>query len=91
MQRSQEIACPTLWRVLSLENMDNKRIQQLADFFYGSDDSNSVPIRIMASTGMFGGFDFDKDGFTELLFILRDSVNLKDDLSKFREKYEDRD
>lgn len=69
--------------------MDDTRIESLADFFYGSDNASSVPLRIMASTGAFSGFDFDKEGLIALLYILRDSIDLKKDLSVFREEYGD--
>ncbi len=69
--------------------MDDKRIQELADFFYGSDEVGDVPLRIMASTGAFGGFDFNKQGLVDLLCILRESSDLATDLSDFREKYGD--
>ena len=67
--------------------MGKKRTQKLADFFYGSDDVSNVPFRIMASTGMFSGFDFNKKGFIELMNILEVSENLKEDLINFKEKY----
>jgi len=67
--------------------MDEKRIQKLADYFYGSNDVSGVPLRIMASTGMFSGFDFDKEGFIELMKILQMSENFKKDLINFKEKY----
>lgn len=67
--------------------MTKKRIDKLADFFYSSDNSKDIPIRIMASSGQFSGFDFPKDGLVKLLEILNNSQNLKDDLLKFREEY----
>lgn len=67
--------------------MTKKRIEELADFFYGSDDANKVPLRIMASTGQFGGFDFNRSGLVELLTILESSEDLKTDLLKFRSDY----
>ncbi len=69
--------------------MDDTRIELLADFFYGSNNAENVPLRIMASTGAFSGFDFDKNALIELLKILRDSMTLKEDLSDFRREYGD--
>jgi hypothetical protein len=67
--------------------MTKKRIKKLADFFYSSDNSEDVPIRIMASSGQFSGFDFSKKGLIELLEILNKSENLKEDLLNFRNEY----
>lgn len=67
--------------------MTEKRIKELADFFYSSNNSDEVPIRIMAATGQFSGFDFSKVAFIELMKILNKSMNLKEDLLNFREEY----
>lgn len=67
--------------------MTKKRIQQLADFFYSSDDANDVPIRVMASSGQFSGFCLSKKEFIELMKILNTSTDLKTDLLLFREEY----
>lgn len=69
--------------------MNKKRVNELADFFYGSNNSNDVPIRLMATTGMYSAFDFSREGFIELLEILSNSKDLKTDLLKFRNKYEE--
>lgn len=65
------------------------RIQELADFFYSSDDSNVVPLRIAIITGRYTGSDLTKENFIKLLSILNSSNNLKEDLIKFREEIED--
>ncbi|MBU1122366.1 MAG: hypothetical protein KKF54_06710 [Candidatus Omnitrophica bacterium] len=69
--------------------MDKKRINEIAEFFYSSNNASDVPLRIMATTGMYSAFDFPKEGLIELLHILNKSKNLKDDLMKFREKYDE--
>lgn len=67
--------------------MTQKRIKEVSDFFYSSDDSDKVPIRIAATTGQFGGFDFPKDGLIRLLTIIDKSKNLRRDLLTFRNDY----
>ena len=67
--------------------MTSKKIQQLADFFYSSDDANDVPVRISIMTGQFSGFDLSQTAFIELLKILNNSISLKKYLEEFREKY----
>jgi hypothetical protein len=69
--------------------MTNKRIQKLADFFYHSDDSNDVPLRIAITTGQYSGSDLTKNGFIKLMEILAKSKNLKTDLYNFREELYD--
>ena len=68
--------------------MTKDRIRELADFFFSSDDSNDVPIRLACYTGRYTGFDLNKESFIELFTILNKSKNLKMDLLQFREKEE---
>ena len=68
--------------------MDKQRINTLADFFYSSDYSNEIPIRLTAMTGSYTGFDLSKEAFIELLIILNESKDLKKDLSELRRKYD---
>ena len=63
--------------------MTNKRIKELAGFFYSSNNSNDVPLRLAITTGQFLGFDLQKEDFIELLILLRKSKNLKIDLKEF--------
>lgn len=51
--------------------MDNKRIVELADFFYSSDETGEVPFRLSLSFGM-GGADITYDGFIRLMKYLSD-------------------
>jgi hypothetical protein len=69
--------------------MNKERMQKLADFFYSSDDSNVVPLRISIITGRYGGADLNRENFTKLLFILNNSDHLKEDLTGFLEDIED--
>lgn len=69
--------------------MNKKRVQELADFFYSSDDSKIVPLRISVITGRYTGAGLTKENFIKLLFILNNSVQLKEDLAKFLEGLED--
>jgi len=62
--------------------MTKKRIKKLADFFYSSNSSTKVPLRIAITTGMTGN-DLTKQQFIELITILSNSVNIKDDLREF--------
>jgi len=71
--------------------MKKERVLELADFFYSSDDSNIIPLRIAIITGKYTGTDLTKENFMRLLSILSDSSNLKEDLLKFREGLEDED
>ncbi len=66
------------------------RVEQLADFFYASDSSADVPLRIACSTGRYTGIDLDRDGFISLFGILSKSNNLKEDLFSFLERYYER-
>jgi len=66
--------------------MTNKRIQELAEFFYNSNDSNDVPLRISITTGQYSGNDLSPKEFIKLMNILKKSKNLKEDLYKFREE-----
>jgi len=63
--------------------MDKNRINELADFFYSSDDSNIVPLRLAITTGQYSGFDLNKKDFITLMEILNKSKNLKEDLEYF--------
>ena len=67
--------------------MTDKRIKQLADFFYSSNSSNDVPLRISCSTGRYSGIDLDREGFISLFIILCKSENLKKDLLDFLESH----
>lgn len=69
--------------------MTNKRIRELAEFFYQSNDSNDVPLRLAITTGMYSGADLNKNRFIQLMTILTKSQNLKMDLLVFREEVED--
>ena len=70
--------------------MTLKRIRQLTDFFYSSDSSVDVPLRIACSTGRYTGIDLDKQEFISLFTILTRSNDLKKDLSNFMEQYHER-
>jgi len=70
--------------------MTFKRIRQLADFFYSSNSSADVPLRIACSTGRYTGIDLDRDEFIELFVILNGSNDLKKDLTDFLERYYER-
>lgn len=63
--------------------MTIKRIQELANFFYSSNNSNDIPLRLSCSTGAFTGFDLSKKDFIDLFIILNKSTNLKIDLNNF--------
>jgi hypothetical protein len=63
--------------------MDKKRIAKLADFFYSSNSANDVPMRISVSIGQYAGFDLSKNMFIDLLEILVNSIDLKNDLTIF--------
>jgi hypothetical protein len=67
--------------------MTNYKIKKLADFFYSSESSNDVPLRIMITTGQYSGFNITKDGFITLMSILNNSKNLHKDLIEFINKY----
>ncbi len=68
--------------------MNKNKIKQLSNFFYSSNEADEVPLRISAITGAYTGFDLSKEAFEELLELLNNSVNLKEDLRNFRQKYE---
>lgn len=63
--------------------INKKRIIELADFFYSSDSSEDVPLRLCCETGRFTGFDLNRDEFISLFSILAKSKNLKEDLKVF--------
>lgn len=65
--------------------MTLKRIRELADFFYSSNSSEDVPLRICCETGRYSGFDLNRDAFISLFSILTKSKNLKEDLKVFVE------
>ena len=65
--------------------MTKKRIRELADFFYSSDNSKDVPLRICCETGRYSGFSLNQDEFISLFSILAKSKNLKKDLEVFVE------
>ena len=73
--------------VLDIEKIAELVKKGLNNILIIADDVSGVPLRIMASTGMFSGFDFDKEGFIELMKILQMSENFKKDLINFKEKY----
>ena len=71
--------------------MSKDRIEELAKFFYSSNDSNIVPLRIAIVTGQYTGSDLDKKDFITLMKILSKSKDLKKDLILFLEKrYDDK-
>ena len=63
--------------------MTKKRIKELADFFYSSDSSEDIPLRICCETGRYTGFDLNRDEFISLFSVLSRSKNLKEDLRAF--------
>ena len=67
--------------------MTLKQIRHLADFFYSSNSSADVPLRIACSTGRYTGIDLDRETFISLFVILNRSKNLKKDLADFVEVY----
>ena len=69
--------------------MTDKQIKKLADFFYGSNNASDVPLRLAIVTGRYTGHDLNKDRFIELMTILNNSTDLKEDLLNFREEVED--
>lgn len=68
--------------------MTKEKIQQLAEFFYSSNSSDDVPLRLSVVTGQFSGLDLDKQDFIKLFEILNNSGDLKKDLLRFREERE---
>jgi hypothetical protein len=65
--------------------MTKKRIRELADFFFSSDNARDVPLRICCETGRYSGFNLNRDEFISLFSILTQSKNLKEDLKVFVE------
>ena len=61
----------------------NDRIKLVADFLYSSNSSKTVPLRISIVSGMFSGCDLTREEFIELMDILNNSINLKNDLNVF--------
>lgn len=66
--------------------MTKKRIQELAEFFYSSNSSNDVPLRLSITTGQYSGEDLTKKYFILLMEILNKSNDLKTDLRSFLKK-----
>ena len=62
--------------------MTNKRIKELADYFYSSNSSSDVVFRLSLSFGM-GGCDMSYSQFVNLMEILSRSDNFIDDLNVF--------
>jgi hypothetical protein len=62
--------------------MTSRRIKQLADYFYSSNTADDVPFRICLTSGM-AGEDLTKEGFIELMTLLSQSINIKEDALKF--------
>lgn len=69
--------------------MTDERIQEIADFFYSSDNISDVPLRLSISMGQFRGADLTHESCIELLTILSNSENFKDDLADFLELFAD--
>jgi hypothetical protein len=69
------------------EKMDLERIKKLADFFYSSNSSNDVPLRLSCLTGRYTGIDLNKESFIAIFVILNRSTDLKKDLAAFLEQY----
>jgi hypothetical protein len=65
--------------------MTKKRIQELADFFYSSNSSGDIPLRISCETGRYTGFSLNREEFISLFSILAESKDLKKDLEVFVE------
>ena len=65
--------------------MTKKRIKELADFFYSSDNSEDVPLRLCCETGRYSGFSLNRDEFISLFSILSKSKDFKKDLKVFME------
>ena len=68
--------------------MTHKRIKEVADFFFSSNDSNKVPLRLSVSLGQFCGEDLNHEQCRCLLEILSFSKDLKRDLGAFRKGME---
>ena len=67
--------------------MTKKRIEKLSNFFYNSNSTKYIPLRISCITGEWSGFNLSKHGFGELMFILSNSKNLKKELEDFVSRY----
>jgi hypothetical protein len=65
--------------------INKKRIIELADFFYSSDNSEDVPLRLCCETGRYTGFNLDREEFISLFSTLAKSKDLKRDLEVFVE------
>lgn len=67
--------------------MTRKRINELADFFYSSNNVVDVPLRLACETGRYSGFSLDKEAFIKLMVLLNKSKNLKQDFANFVEEH----
>lgn len=67
--------------------MNKDRIKRLADFFYSSNSSIDIPLRLTITIGQFTGFDLSKTEFIRLMTILNNSEDLKTDLNLFLETF----
>jgi len=67
--------------------MTEERIREVVDFFYSSDNQDDVPLRLSICISDFRGFDLDPEDCVDLLTILTESQNLKDDLAQFLLRY----
>lgn len=67
--------------------MTDQRIEQLADFFYSSNSSNDVPLRLTITMGQYNGFDLNKEAFIDLMYILNNSKDLKNDLMGYLDNF----
>lgn len=65
--------------------MTKKRIFELADFFYSSNNIEKVPLRLSIEMGMAGRHLAYND-FIDLMFILNYSNKLQDDLEIFLDR-----
>lgn len=68
--------------------MKKTKINELADFFYSSDNAIDVPLRLAVTTGQYSGFDLTRETFINLMNILHNSKDLKTDLTVFMEEDE---
>ena len=68
-----------------MKNMNKKRIYELAAFFYSSNTTNEVPLRISIESGM-AGRSLTKQEFVDLMDLLENSENLKEHLDNFWEE-----
>ena len=69
--------------------MTLKRVKVLADFFFSSESTRDIPLRISCVTGRYTGFDLERAEFESLFKILSKSQNLRKDLAGFLERVYD--